>query len=152
MRRPSARPVPARVPVSLRFLEVAVDNDIVKPGQELAVDFTIGANPSFGNRYHVSCFVNNEDGMVIAQCDSRVRDFWLDPATDNSGRLTVRAPWLKPGAYTVDLFIHTGGREADIWEQALHFQVLPIPPYEFATTPDGTDHGVVFPDFDYRLG
>jgi lipopolysaccharide transport system ATP-binding protein len=136
----------------LRFVEVGVDNDIVKPGQELAVDFTVGANPSFGNRYHVSCFVNNEDGMVIAQCDSRVRDFWLDPTTDNSGRLTLRAPWLKPGAYTVDLFIHTGGREADIWEQALHFQVLPIPPYEFATTPDGTDHGVVFPDFDYTLG
>src|SRR3984885_14868841 len=39
----------------LRFVEVAVDNDIVKPGQELAVDFTVGANPSFGNRYHVSC-------------------------------------------------------------------------------------------------
>ena len=87
--------------------------------------------------------------MLIAQCDSRLKDFWLDPATDNEGSVVMRTPWLKPGAYTVDLFIHAGGRTADIWEQACHFQVLPISPYAHPTTPDGTDRGVVFPDFDY---
>ena len=135
----------------LRFTEVGMVSDITKPGQEVEVEFVVGANPGFGNRYHVSCFINNEDGMVIAQCDSRVVDFLLDPATDNHGRLQVRTPWLKPGAYTVDLFLHAGGRPADIWEQALHFQVLPVTPYPHPTTPDGTDHGVVYPDFDYFL-
>ena len=135
----------------LRFTEVGMVSDITKPGQEVEVEFVVGANPGFGNRYHVSCFINNEDGMVIAQCDSRVVDFLLDPATDNHGRLQVRTPWLKPGAYTVDLFLHAGGRLADIWEQALHFQVLPVTPYPHPTTPDGTDPGVVHPDFDYFL-
>jgi lipopolysaccharide transport system ATP-binding protein len=133
----------------LRFTEVAVADEITKPGQEVAVDFTVGANPEFGSRYHVSCFINNEDGMLIAQCDSRVADFFLDPGTDATGRLTVRTPWLKPGAYTVDMFVVAGGHATDIWEQACHFQVLPVTPYEFPTTPDGTDHGVVYPDFDY---
>ena len=49
----------------------------------------------------------------------------------------------------MDLFIVAGGRAADIWEQACHFQVLPVSPYAHPTTPDGTDRGIVFPDFDY---
>ncbi len=133
----------------LRFTEAKVADDITKPGQEVVVEFTVAANPGFGSRYHLSAFVNNEDGMLVAQCDSRVVDFWLDPSTDADGRLCLRTPWLKPGAYTVDLFIHAGGRATDIWEQACHFQVLPVTPYAHPTTPDGTDRGVVFPDFDY---
>ncbi len=133
----------------LRFTEASMAKDVVKPAEEVVIEFTIGANQSYGNRYHVSSFINNEDGMLIAQCDSRVNEFWLDPSTDNSGRLVLRTPWFKPGSYTVDLFIHTGGRQADIWEQACRFQVLPISPYSHATTPDGTDRGIVFPDFDY---
>ncbi|MBF6555895.1 MAG: ABC transporter ATP-binding protein [Acidimicrobiales bacterium] len=133
----------------LRFTTAAMAKDITNPGDDVVVEFAVGANPSFGNRFHISCFVNNEDGMLIAQCDSRLKDFWLDPATDNEGSVVMRTPWLKPGAYTVDLFIHAGGRRADIWEQACHFQVLPISPYAHPTTPDGTDRGVVFPDFDY---
>jgi len=133
----------------LRFEEVAVSADIVKPGDDVTVEFTIGANPLFGNRYFVSCLVNNEDGMVVAQCDSRVVDFWLDPSTDTQGRLTMRTPWLKPGAYTVDAFIHAGGQTADIWEQSCYFQVLPISPYPHMTASDGTDRGIVYPEFDY---
>jgi lipopolysaccharide transport system ATP-binding protein len=133
----------------LRFTTASMAKDITNPGDDVVVEFAVGANPSFGNRFHISCFLNNEDGMLIAQCDSRLKDFWLDPATDNEGSVVMRTPWLKPGAYTVDLFIHAGGRRADIWEQACHFQVLPISPYAHATTPDGTDRGVVFPDFDY---
>ncbi len=133
----------------IRFSKVAVVDEINKPGQDVVVEFSVGANPAFGGRYHLSCFINNEDGMVIAQCDSRVVDFLLDPSTDVQGRLRVRTPWLKPGAYTADLTIHAGGRATDIWEQACHFQVLPVTPYPFPTTPDGTDHGVVYPDFDY---
>jgi lipopolysaccharide transport system ATP-binding protein len=133
----------------LRCTGVSVANDITKPGQDVVVEFGIGANPSFGTRYYVSCLVNNEDGMVIAQCDSRVVDFWLDPSTDAEGRMVLRTPWLKPGAYTVDFSVYAGGHATDIWEQACHFQVLPVTPYPHPTTPDGTDHGVVYPDFDY---
>ncbi len=145
MREATHRPGTGEV----RFTHVDVGSDITKPGEEVEVAFTVGASPGFGSRYHVSCFVNNEDGMVIAQCDSRVVDFYLDPATENEGRLLIRTPWLKPGAYTVDLFLYAGGHATDIWEQACHFQVLPVTPYPHPTTPDGTDHGVVFPDFDY---
>jgi lipopolysaccharide transport system ATP-binding protein len=63
--------------------------------------------------------------------------------------VVVRTPWLKPGAYTVDMMIHAGGHPTDIWEQACHFQVLPVTPYPQPTTPDGTDRGIVFPDFDF---
>jgi lipopolysaccharide transport system ATP-binding protein len=133
----------------LRITEVGMEADIVKPGDDVVVDFAVGANAAFGSRYHLSCFVSNEDGMVIAQCDSRVVDFWLDPATDVQGRMLLRTPWLKPGAYTVDIRVVAGGQATDIWEQACQFQVLPVSPYPYVTTPDGTDHGVVYPEFDY---
>ena len=133
----------------IRFLEAKVVDDITKPANEVVVEFVVGANPDFGNRYHLSCLLNNEDGMAIAQCDSRVVDFWLDPATDAQGQLRITAPWLKPGAYTLDLSIHSGGRPTDIWEQACRFQVLPVSPYRVPTTPDATDRGVVFPQFEY---
>jgi lipopolysaccharide transport system ATP-binding protein len=80
----------------------------------VVVEFAVGANPSFGNRFHISCFLNNEDGMLIAQCDSRLKDFWLDPATDNEGSLVMRTPWLKPGEYAANQFIHAAAPEADI--------------------------------------
>lgn len=134
----------------IRIVEAKVADDITKPGNEVVVDFTIGANPSFGNRYHLSCLLTNEDGMVVAQCDSRVVDFFLDPATDATGQLRVSTPWLRPGAYTVDLSVHAGGRATDIWEQACRFQVLPVTPYPFPTTPDATDRGVVYPQFEYH--
>ncbi len=133
----------------IRIAEIGMAHDIIKPADDIVVEFTIGANPAYGSTYHVSCFINNEDGMVIAQCDSRVVDYVLDPATDTNGRLTIRAPWLKPGAYTVDAFVVGGGQATDIWEQCCHFQVLPVSPYPHMTTPDGTDHGIVYPDFDY---
>ena len=129
--------------------EAAVAEDITKPGQDVVVEFAVGANPDFGTRYNLSCFLNNEDGMVIAQCDSRVVDFWLDPATDAQGRLVVRTPWLKPGAYTVDLFIHAGGRAPTSGSRPATSRSCPVTPYPHSTTPDGTDHGVVYPDFDY---
>ena len=37
----------------------------------------------------------------------KVVDFWLDPSTENEGRMVLRTPWLKPGAYTVDMMIHS---------------------------------------------
>ncbi len=133
----------------IRFVEVKVVEDITRPGNEVVIEFTVGANPSFGNRYHLSCFLNNEDGMVVAQCDSRVVDFWLDPSTDAHGQLRITSPWLKPGAYTVDLEIRSGGHATDVWEQAGRFQVLPVTPYPSPTTPDATDRGVVYPQFEY---
>ncbi len=150
-RSASARQVPRHRPGTgeLRFTGVGTASDITRPGEDVCVEFAVGANPGLGKRYYVSAFVVNEDGMVIAQCDSRVVDFWLDPSTDVQGRLLMRTPWLKSGTYAVDLFLYAGGRATDIWEQACHFQVLPVTPYAHATTPDGTDHGVVYPDFDY---
>jgi lipopolysaccharide transport system ATP-binding protein len=133
----------------IRFMDASVANDFQRPGSEVTVSFSIGANPSHHNRYHVTSFLSNEDGLVIAQCDSRVMDFWLDPDADAEIQLRLKTPWLKPGTYTVGLFIMSGGRATDIWEQACQFQVLPISPYPHATTPDGTDRGVIFPEFEY---
>jgi lipopolysaccharide transport system ATP-binding protein len=133
----------------IRILEAKVTDDITKPGNEVEIEFTVAANPEFGNRYHVSCLINNEDGMVIAQCDSRVVDFFGDPATDVHVVLRMATPWLKPGAYNADLVIHAGGHPTDIWEQAVRFQVLPVTPYPNPSTPDATDRGVVYPQFEF---
>ncbi len=99
---------------------------------------------------------------TTSPASSTTRTAWSSPSatrgwsTSGSTRPpTPRAGWCSgppgssPGAYTVDCYVYAGGRATDIWEQACHFQVLPVTPYPHPTTPDGTDHGVVYPDFDY---
>ena len=129
----------------LRFVEAKVTDDITRPGEDVVVEFAVGANPDFGNRYHLSCFVNNEDGHAHR------------PVRLPGGRLLARSVDRRPGhAAAADTVAqarglhrrpvhHAGGHAADIWEQACHFQVLPVTPYPHPTTPDGTDRGVVYP-------
>jgi len=132
----------------LRFTDAKAIDEMCTPGNDVVVEFGAAANPEVTGSYYVSAHLKNEDGLLIVQCDSRVLGFWLDPAEDVRAELRMHTPWLKPGNYTVDLFLCKTGI-MDIWEQACQFQVLPVMPYPHPTSPDGTERGVVFADFVY---
>ncbi|MBO0882676.1 MAG: ABC transporter ATP-binding protein [Mycobacterium sp.] len=141
---------PARRPGSgeLRFSDVRVVKDTYMPDDEKVVEFVVPAKRSFVGSYYVSCHINDPDGIVVAQCDSRLVGFWCDAGRETHGRLSIRSPWLKPGSYTVDLYLCKTG-VLDAWEGACMFEVLPILPYPEATGADGTGRGVVLGDFSY---
>ena len=45
----------------------------------------------------------DSNGIVLAQCDSRLLGFWVEDCPRINGQFRFTTPWLKPGTYRVDL-------------------------------------------------
>jgi lipopolysaccharide transport system ATP-binding protein len=131
----------------LRFNKVRLQKDVYLPHDEKTIEFSVSGSPDFVGSYFVSCHINDQDGVIVAKCDSRLVGFWLDGQQPQQGSLTIRGPWLQPGRYTVDLFLCKSGT-LDEWSGAALFTVLPVLPYPevVGNVPTG---GVVLGDFDY---
>ena len=84
----------------------------------------VGANPGWSGPYFVSVHVNDSNGIVVAQCDSRLHQLLARPDRRTESRFSDQRPWLKPGRYTVDVFVCQAGI-LDAWEGADAFEVLP---------------------------
>jgi lipopolysaccharide transport system ATP-binding protein len=135
---------------ALRFERAAVTEQSQDPVDDIVVEFATPANDRVMGRYFVSCHINDADGNVIVQCDSRLTGAWFDPAEPTRGALTIRALWLKPGRYTIDLFLCQATEILDVWEAADSFDVLPSSPYPEITTDDAISYGKVLADFSYE--
>jgi lipopolysaccharide transport system ATP-binding protein len=132
----------------LRFNEVRLQKEVYLPDDQKTVEFSVSGNADFVGNYFVSCHINDQDGVVVAQCDSRLLGFWLDGRQPQQAALTIRGPWLKPGRYTVDMFLCKTGA-LDVWVGAAMFTVLPVLPYPEAGADQTIRRGVVLSDFDY---
>ena len=113
------------------------------------VQIELPASDRVTSPYFVSVHVNDADGIVVAQCDSRLQQVWLDPGHEQLVTMTIRGPWLKPGRYTVDVFVCQSG-VLDSWEGAGAFEVLPIVPYPQTDGGEAIAAGVVLADFDVK--
>lgn len=133
----------------IRFTAAAPAKDVFEPAGEKAIEFAVEGNLDSIGDYFVSCHVNDEHGMTVVQCDSRLVGFYLDPACEHRASLSFTTPWLKPGRYTVDLFACRSG-VLDMWEGACQFEVMPLLPYPVATISEAIQNGVVFADFEYE--
>jgi lipopolysaccharide transport system ATP-binding protein len=126
-----------------------VSEESFEPVEDKIVEIDVGANPELLGQYFVSCHVNDENGIVVAQCDSRNVGGWFDPATPQELTLTIRALWLKPGRYTVDVFVCKTGI-LDSWEGAAVFEVLPTSPYPELAGDEALRAGMVLSDYGYE--
>jgi lipopolysaccharide transport system ATP-binding protein len=142
---PKKRPGSGKV----RLSSVRMEDEFVKSSQDIVVDFEAPASKKLIGTYFVSMHINNDQGTVIAQCDSRLVGKWFDPEEAQRGRLVVRDLWLKPGQYTVDVYACQAG-VLDAWEGAWRFEVLPDLPYPEFTETSSTEKGMVFVNFEYE--
>jgi lipopolysaccharide transport system ATP-binding protein len=142
---PKKRPGNGKV----RLSSVRMEDEFVKSSQDIVVDFEAPASKKLVGTYFVSMHVNNDQGTVIAQCDSRLVGKWFDPEKPQKGRLVIRDLWLKPGQYTVDVYACQSG-VLDAWEGAWRFEVLPDLPYPQFTESSSIENGIVFVNFDYE--
>ncbi len=133
----------------VRFSSVQMEDEFLRSSQDVVVDFEVPPSKDLVGTYFVSAHVNNDQGAVIAQCDSRLVGRWFDPDQHQKGRLVIRDLWLKPGQYTVDLYACQSG-VLDAWEGAWRFEVLPDLPYPEYAESSSTDKGLVFADFHYE--
>jgi len=133
----------------LRFVDAKAADQVLEPTQDKVIEFAVAANRDMVGSYYVSCHVNDANGVVIAQCDSRLVGLWLDPAREQRATMTIKDLWLRPGRYTVDLFLCKTG-VLDAWEGACSFEVLPSTPYPEITPDEAFTQGVVLADFSYE--
>ncbi|WP_217616831.1 ABC transporter ATP-binding protein [Cellulomonas sp. GbtcB1] len=133
----------------VRITSATVSSPLYKTTEPKTIEFLVSANADYIGKYFVSCHINDRHGTTILQCDSRVRGLWLDPAQEQKIALTIKEPWLKPGEYTVDLFVCSSG-VLDSFEGAGRFEIHPVLPYPQAVSDEGLDAGLVLADFDYE--
>jgi lipopolysaccharide transport system ATP-binding protein len=99
---------------------------------------------------HLSAHIVNPLGVCVAQLDSRLVGHLVDESDAIEGSLHFSTPWLKPGAYRVDLYIVAANYGIiDRFEPACALHVSPVLPYRHAVSNDGIEHGVVFGDFEW---
>ncbi|GMA24895.1 hypothetical protein GCM10025864_26540 [Luteimicrobium album] len=133
----------------LRARSVRLAEESFEPAEDKILEIDIDANTAMIGQYFVSVHVNDENGVVVVQCDSRNVGVWLDPATPQSLTLAIRDLWLKPGRYTVDVFVCKTG-VLDSWEGAAVFEVLPVSPYPVLAGDEALASGLVLSDYSYQ--
>ncbi len=131
----------------LRAISVTTDSTFHVADTKV-IEIEIGDNADSELPYFVSTHVNDTNGVVLAQCDSRVHDVWLDPTSRRRLTLSIDSLWLKPGRYSVDVFVCRAGI-LDKWESAASFEILPDLPYPEMVSAEATEQGAVLADFSY---
>jgi lipopolysaccharide transport system ATP-binding protein len=131
-----------------RFTKVEPAKEFFTCGEEKVIKFTINRFKPSTARFFLSCEVVNSLGAVIAQCDSRLVNFWIDPCDRFEGEFSIKTPWLKPGNYRADIYICSAG-VLDSFQQACPLNVSELLPYPSTGNNEATSTGLVFGDFSY---
>ena len=131
-----------------RFTSVTPAKEFFTCGEEKVIKFTINRFKPSAARLFVSCHLVNNMGAIIAQCDSRLVNFWIEPCDRFEGEFSVKTPWLKPGNYRADMYICSAG-VLDNFEQACSMNVIDLTPYQSPGNAEATAHGTILADFGY---
>ncbi|MFE6254106.1 polysaccharide ABC transporter ATP-binding protein [Agromyces sp. NPDC057865] len=133
----------------LRADAVTVSKPTYASAERKQVTIEVPSGPSEIGQYYVSCHVTDANGVTVVQCDSRLVGTWLDPEVPHELVLGIEDLMLRPGRYSVDVFLCATG-VMDAWEGAAAFEVLPTLPYPESATEDAWSHGTVLCDFTYQ--
>jgi len=132
----------------LRADSVSVSKPTYHSAERKEITIQVPTGPTDLGAYYVSCHVTDANGVVVVQCDSRLVGTWLDSEVPHELVLAIDDLMLRPGRYSVDVFLCATG-VMDAWESAAAFEVLPTLPYPESATEDAWSHGAVLCDFTY---
>jgi lipopolysaccharide transport system ATP-binding protein len=131
-----------------RFTLARPERQIFGGAEEKVINFEIERRGKLVGRMWVCARIVDSNGVVVAQCDSRLVGFWVEDCPRISGQVRFTTPWLKPGSYRVDLSVGAPWT-MDFWEGACSLMVSPVLPYSNSAVPDASAHGLVFADFSW---
>ncbi len=132
-----------------RYTLAGPDRPIFGGVEEKVINFEIERRGKLVGRMWVCARIVDSNGIVLAQCDSRLIGFWVEDCPRISGRFRFTAPWLKPGSYRVDLSLGAPWT-MDYWEGACSLMISPVLPYSHSAGPEASAHGLVFADFSWE--
>ena len=131
-----------------RFTSVTPEKEVFDCGEEKAIKLTVRRFRPFTSDCHISAVVIDSQGTAVVHCDSRMVLRRFRPVEQYDVRFSFRTPWLRPGEYTVHLYLCCMGI-LDRFEGACTITVSPLLPYPAPANDEATAMGVVFADFSY---
>ncbi|MCK8610142.1 ABC transporter ATP-binding protein [Agromyces sp. C10] len=134
----------------LRATSVTMSSPTSRATDRRSVTVRIPDGPAEIGRYYVSCHLTDANGSTVVQCDSRLTGTWLEPDSPHEVTLDIDGLWLRPGRYSIDVFLCSVG-VMDAWEGAASFEVLPGLPYPETATEDAYGRSAVLSDFSYSV-
>ena len=134
-----------------RFTSVTGPEAAIDPAGPVEFAFQVApTRPGVGPAY-LSGHVVNDQGAVLTQCDSRLVGVWVSGDEPVGGRFRIDGLWLKPGRYTLDLYLCTPSGIIDLFERAAAFEASPVLPYPHSASPESTAAALVLADFAWNL-
>jgi lipopolysaccharide transport system ATP-binding protein len=137
----------------VRFSRAEPKKPAFSAAEEKRVNFVVERKAESVPPFYLSALVEDESGLAVAQCDSRLVGVQVGDAPRVEGQLTLKSPWLKPGVYYLHLFACAPGMGIiDYFERACKVRILPVLPYPSGATPEATERACVLADFDWHIG
>jgi lipopolysaccharide transport system ATP-binding protein len=132
-----------------RFTGAGPTRQFFEGAEEKVIQFEIQRRGMQVGRMWVSAMIVDANGVIVAQCDSRLLGFSVEDFPLITGKLRFTTPWLKPGTYRVDLWVGAHWI-MDIWEGACSLIISPVLPYPNSSSPTASASGMVFADFSFE--
>jgi lipopolysaccharide transport system ATP-binding protein len=135
----------------VRVTSACAQQRVYRPDEPKQFDVFLSPRVAVPPIVWLSMVVKDERGMDIAHCDSRAVGLtFAVPRDGRHARFTLDQPWLKPGRYSLDIFVCANGI-VDYVTHVCGFDVSPILPYEQPVGDDAYHRGVTLADFSYSL-
>jgi lipopolysaccharide transport system ATP-binding protein len=134
-----------------RYTTAGVSKEMYEVNESVICRFQASPARGASGAAYLSGLLVDHNGMTISQFDSRLTGVWLTGDRPVSGELRVGGVWLKPGRYSLDLYLCTTGGILDIYERAAQFDVQPVLPYPHPATPDAIVSAAVLTDYSWAL-
>ena len=134
-----------------RFFEVAPQKPVFQPAEPIGFAFRVGPTSPEAGAVFLSGLLVNDQGLTLAQFDSRLVGRWIVKPQSTQGVLRIDGLWLKPGQYTLDLYVCAPSGIVDRVEAAAEFEISEVLPYPQPASADSTAGGVVLADYSWQL-
>lgn len=124
----------------------------IKPNEELICKLSISPRKNVdASLTSAVLLLYDSSGLCVYACDSRnVGIEFSSPDKETEVVFRILSPWLKPGSYSATAILTSKG-VVDLVEKALHIDVLPTHPYQFAAPNWITNEGKVYANFKVQV-
>jgi lipopolysaccharide transport system ATP-binding protein len=134
-----------------RYSAVETTKPAYEVGEPIVCQFQVVPVGQAAGAAYLSGLLLDAEGTTVSQFDSRLIGVCVQGNQPVGGELSIHGVWLKPGRYTLDLYIFTNGGIIDMIERATRFEVTPMLPYPHSATPDAIAMALVLTDYGWRL-
>jgi lipopolysaccharide transport system ATP-binding protein len=134
-----------------RFASAAPDRPVYSSADPKRIRFRIVHDHSLLGSFYPSAHVLDESGVELLQMDGRFVGCRLSDAEEFQGECVIDHPWLKPGRYSVDLYLCTEAGIVDVFRRACQFEVDSLLPYPHSAAANATAAGLLLANFAWHV-